>query len=159
MCQQANLFQQFKTGELDPKDFIKKSGQCRFCHSLLRIRPKYLDKRLGSYVVDIYKVVKDKSFLAKQIWQEHNKIVDFQKLHYFGIIERVGYCRWKLTYRGLRFARGEIQLPKRVWILNNEVVDIDDEPTDIKRLDSRWQDCRNDFTQDYIPQTKLNLNV
>jgi len=158
MCQQANLFEQFKSGEDDPKNYIKKSGVCRYCAGIIRVRPKYLDKRLGELAWTIYKFIggaEHTTFRGDNVFSDHKDISDFQKLGYFGIIEKAGHCRWGLTYQGKRFLEGKIQLPSRVWVLNNRIVDKDDTMVSIDRLEARWQQEYQDYTLDYVPQLKI----
>ena len=161
MCQQLSIFEEFKQGITDPKLMIKKSGICKYCGSIMRVRPKYLDKRLGILVWDIYKHVNSVrgyslTFRGDDIWQDYKKIADYQKLQYFGIIEKSGHCRWRLTFKGKRFLEGKISLPSRVFVLNNRIVAQEEQQITIDKLNSRWQSEYQDYVLDYFPQLKLN---
>jgi hypothetical protein len=158
MCYQLNLFEEIKNGTIDYKPMIKKSGVCKYCNSLLRVRPKYLDKRLGELAIDIYKSRK-KTFRGDDIWQDRKKIADFQKLKYFGIIKKFGHCRWELTYTGIRFIEGKARLPDRVFVLNNRVIDDSDKWIDIFRLNDRWQKEYSDYAKDYFPKLNFDAQV
>ena len=160
MCFQPDIFQQLKEDPTKVKEMVKKSGECRFCHSLLRVRPKYLDKRLGELAWNIYKAVKgneSRSFRGDEVFISYKDICDFQKLGYFKIIEKSGHCRWRLTYKGKRFLEGKVSLPCRVFVLNNRVVAEEEQQVTIDKLEPRWQSEHLDFVLDYYPQKSLAI--
>ena len=152
-------------GYLDPVKLKEGKEKCPCCGKNLRAYAKNLDKRLIGLAWDILIYIeknKLERFEAKWILDDHQKINDFQKLHYWGIIEEErGSSKWRLTNKGRRFLMGEIQLPRKVWVFNNKVVlEEDEEMVNVDSVDERWQRCRLDYTMDYVPQkyqTEFNL--
>ena len=136
--------------------------KCPLCGRLCRAYCKSLDKRLIKLAWDILIWMRENkrhAFNPKEVWlEDHQKINDFQKLHYFGIIERTHDSGWwKLTKKGYRFLMGEIQLPKRVWVFNNEILRdeqgnpvVEDEMVNVDNADERWQRERSDWVFDYL---------
>ncbi len=94
-----------------------------------------------------------RTFFPREVFNEnHQKLCDYNKLHYWGIIDKAEKgVGWKLTGKGYDFLMGKIQLPKELWIFNNRIVEESDEMVTIENADPRWQECRSDWTFDYIP--------
>ena|SRR3990167_3420831 len=120
---------------------------------------KTLDKRLIVLLDEIrnhLKANKEFSFNPRHIWRTdidaHHKIADFQKLGYWKIISKrpkhSGW--WYITDKGKQFMKGEIQVPRRIWVKNKQVVEEDDELVSIIKLDPRWQISRSDYAMDFI---------
>lgn len=155
---QRGLFEQY----LNPIKLKEGKSKCPCCGKRMRSYCKTLDQRLVNLAWDIMfylKQNKTEKFTARHVWDDHEKINDFQKLHYWGIIERDG--RWTMTYKGKQFLMGSIQLPKRVWVFNNRVVMEEDNAfVTVDKADPRWQQYRTDYTLDYVPrkyQTNFQL--
>ena len=155
----------FQKHGLNPESLKRGDSRCFMCKRPLRAYCKSLDDRLIAELFEIAVFLRKKhrkTFHAKEIWQDHNKIADFQKLGYWDLIRKTrkgGF--WKLTHKGKRFLNGRIQLPKRVWVFQNKVVLQEDEYVTIVTTDPRWQEYRSDYTQDYIPlnykQVKMTI--
>jgi hypothetical protein len=129
--------------------------KCPCCGHAVRAYCKTLDKRLVSLFEDIGLYLqqnKATTFNPRWVWQDdHHKINDFQKLHYWYLIKRKKAGQWEITPSGVKFLQGKRTLPKRVWIFNNEHVDHSEERVSIDQLDERWQQERSDWTWDFIP--------
>ena len=134
-------------------DDLKKGKLCcDGCGRNMRAYAKTLDKRLlylGYDILDYLRQNKKTSFRAKDIWSDHHKINDFQKLGYWKIIRR-DKSSWKLTNNGKAFLIGKRPLPNRIWVFKNNAVDWEDELLLIHQIDDRWQETRSDYTLDYI---------
>lgn len=129
---------------------------CRLCGRDANKRPKYLDKRLVEYLYKIYDHTKERrmrSFDPKVCLPiDQNTQNDFQKLHYWNFIERSDQAGvWNITNHGIQFVKGQIQVPKKVWVFDNVVVLEDDILVDVKSVDPRWQIEHADYSQDYSP--------
>jgi hypothetical protein len=99
------------------------------------------------------------TFNPRWVWHEdHHKINDFQKLHYWYLIKRVKAGQWEITPSGVQFLKGVRSLPKIVWVFNNQHVDHSEERVSIGQLDDRWQQEKSDWAFDYIPY-KYNESV
>jgi len=146
----------FRKHGLNPESLKRGDSKCFMCKRPMKAYAKYLNDSLVEQLKEISAFLKKKNrktFCAKEIWQDHNQINNFQKLGYWGIIEKTrkgGF--WRLTRKGKRFLAGKIQLPKKVWVFRNQVVLEEDEHITIDNPDPKWQEVRQDYTQDYIIQ-------
>lgn len=149
---QPNLF-----GQLDPIKLRAGTEKCPCCGKLMRAYAKTLDKRLIDLLFDACWYMTDNkgmTFNPRIVWKDdHQKINDFQKLGYWKLIQRTKSAgHWKITDKGWNFTAGQIQLPRRVWVFNRQVILEDDEMVRVNHADPRWQTTRADYTMDYIPQ-------
>ena len=147
---------------LAPEKLKVGKTNCPCCGKLMRAYCKSLDDRLVKLAWDILiwrKEHKSKMFKFKEIWgEDYQTILDAQKLSYFGIIKRIkGTSKWGMTRQGLNFLKGDIQLPRRVWIFNRRVILEDELMTRVDNPDPRWQTYRSSYTLDYVPK-KYILN-
>lgn len=150
---QTPLFSQF----LEPQKLKEGKDKCPCCGKLMRAYCKTLDKRLVLLAKEAFSYMNKQGLKTVAIGEmfggDYKKVNDFQKLGYFGLFERCeGRNRWQLTPIGKRFFAGEMKIPKRVWIFNNQIVDSEDELVTVDQVDPRWQECRSDYTFDYVPQ-------
>ncbi len=146
-------------------DKLKRGTSCLACGQSMTMRPKYLDDRLVEQLRDI-KIYLTRTgrytFDAKEVWydldpKEHARVVaDFQKLQYFkvvkdgkGLIESKGSKKWKITGNGERFLNGTLKVAKKVFVMNNKVLDIGEEMVSINDISPRWQEDRQDYSLDY----------
>lgn len=135
---------------------------CPYCKRPMRAYCKSLDDRLVKLAWDILiwkSKHKCKLFNPREVWgDDHQKINDFQKLSYWKIIVRTKQAgQWGLTRKGLQFLRGDIQLPRRVWVFNHKVILEEDEMTMVDNPDPRWQQYRSDYTSDFVPLKQTQL--
>lgn len=153
---QDPLFKEY----LYPAKLKEGKTKCPCCSRVMKSFAKTLDKRLIELAWDIRIFLNKKKrerFEFCQVWEDHHKINDAQKLHYWGIIEKDG-GDWVMTYKGKRFLDGKVQLPKRVWVFANRVVEEDDVyQVRVDNADPRWQECTLDYTNDYIVQDYKNI--
>ena len=155
---QPPLFDQY----LDPVRLKEGKDKCPCCGKLMRAYCKTLDKRFAGYLEDMFIFLRNRPsmiFRPEEIFgDDHRKLNDFQKLGYWGLINKEGGGRWKMSPKVVRFLFNKISLPKRLWVFNNKVILTEDETVTIDKLDPRWQECRADYAQDYVPQNyKLEL--
>lgn len=156
--QQQILFSQYTT----PAKLKVGKDKCPCCGKLMRAYKKTIDTRLIKLLYEILVSRQGKTHGAwnpREVFKnDHHKINDFQKLHYFGLISRSEHTNgyWKITDRGRYFLLKQIQIPKELWVFNNEVIEESDELTDISKVDERWQQIRADWTFDYMP---YNYNI
>lgn len=147
---------------LDRTQLKRKAGQkCPECGTQVRWFCKTLDDRLVKQANEILTWMhetKRTTFDPDLVWEndadKYHKRLDHNKLHYWGVISK---CKgrsgwWEFTEKGMRFMRGQIQLPKRIWVWRNQAVEEDDEMTDVGSPDPRWQLTRADYANDYIPR-------
>ena len=83
-----------------------------------------------------------------------NQYNNFQKLRYWGIIEKEesksGW--WRITSQGRLFANNKIKIPKSVWTFNNKVVKTVGSIF-IEECTGQWRK-REDYIQDMKPAIK-----
>lgn len=157
----------FEKHSLHPESLKHGKAKCLMCGKPMKAYCKTLDKRLIILLLEIADYCRREereTFNPRSVWandeDEHHKVTDFQKLQYFksyksgqGLIEKTARTGvWRITRLGERFIKGEIQLPKRVWVFNNEVIDMEDmEMVAVDRADERWQQYREDWASDFFP--------
>lgn len=95
-------------------------------HTLVKFRMAVLE--LGRNEIHLLKDMKGKSFeLTDHEWN------NFTRLRFHGLAVKVkgksGY--WLLTKRGADFLNGKAEIPKDVWIRNNEIVERSEETVTI----------------------------
>lgn len=151
--------------KLDPIKLKAGKEKCPCCKKLMRAYKKTLDRRLVDLAYEASEWMKNKkrqSFQIREVFEEHNKVNDFQKLKYFGIYRKVGRNNlWELTPRGYQFLFEGYSIPRFVWVFNSQVILRDDEKINVGKIDPRWQETRSDYTFDYIPksyETELAIN-
>ena len=157
MNSQGILFREY----LDPIRLKEGKSKCPCCGKLMRAYCKTMDKRLvqlGYDILDYLEREKRMLFKPADVWGNeadtliaHRKICDVNKLHYWKLIESLK-GGWTLTRKGFKFLTGRIQVPKSIWVFNDEVVLEDDTMVHVGNVDERWQVERSDYTFDYIPQ-------
>ena len=150
---QENLFEAHL---LRGEDAKRGKNKCPICKRTVRWYTKTLDKRLVAILGEVmcYTGGGFESFKIKSVfYDDHHKINDCQKLHYWNFIKRnPKSLTWKITRHAIDFMEGKIQVPHRLWVFNNEVMEEEDmNMTHIGNLDYRWQIQRSDWSMDYIP--------
>jgi hypothetical protein len=117
----------------------------------MRAYTKILDKRLVDIAYEALKFCLDnhrKSFRVREVFKDHHKINDFQKLGYWNIFKRTKEG-WEMTDRTIAFLCGDLELPKKVWVFNRKVVEESEEKVRADTVTDRWQKMRLDYTMDY----------
>ncbi len=156
----------FEVEQLKKGTYCCDNPEClaRMFNKKFKVFTKTLDKRLiieGREILIWLTQHKRERFTAKQVFVgtegAHNKINDFQKLHWWKFIRKTKGDYWEFTQFGRRFYFGEVQVPKRIGILFNQVVWEDEAYVNIATVDDRWQEFRLDYTTDYVLPTQLNL--
>ncbi len=136
-----------------PERLKKGKDSCPTCGRLMRAYAKTMDLRLVKIFYEIAAKGRKNSYFNPRgvFMDDHHKVTDFQKLHYWGFIERTKKNGlWKIKQRGWSFLNGTIQVSKTVWVFNNKVVADDGIMVDISKVDDRWQENRADWAYDYI---------
>lgn len=141
---------------LDPVKLKAGKDKCPCCGKLMRAYCKTLDRRLITLAWDILVFIRSKnyhSFNPREVWSDnHHKINDFQKLHYWRIIEKCDKAGWwKMTKTGYDFLMKRINLPREVWIFNNKVIERSEVLIDAGQADPRWQIEKSDWAFDFLP--------
>ncbi len=144
----------------EPEKLKKGKDKCPTCHRLMRSYAKTLDLRLIKIFYEIAEVARqhDNYFNPRRVFMDdHHKVTDFQKLHYWGFIEKTKKSGlWKMKQKGWQFLKGNIQVPKRVWVFNNQVVSEDDDlMVHVGNIDDRWQQGRSDWAYDFVVKTQV----
>ena len=91
-------------------------------------------------------------FLSKEIFEDqHKPLTQFQKLKYFGIIKKCEKSKfWQFTKIGYEFLKGNISLPKKVWVLpENGIIDESDEKIFVDKAEPNFKSYW-DWIDDYI---------
>lgn len=137
---------------VDPKKAKKGTDKCPSCGRLVRWYAKTLDKRLVAILEEFYHRSDGDWVSLREVFTDHHKINDFQKLHYFDLVIRhEKKSLWKVTGLGRQFLLNQVQIPYRVWVFDNEVKERDDSTmTSISKINPRWQESKSDYTFDYI---------
>jgi len=148
--------------KLNIENLRRGKDTCPYCRRPLRAYCKSLDDRLVKLAWDILiwrKEHKSKLFKLKEIWgEDYQTILDGQKLGYFGIIKRIkGTSKWGMTRTGLNFLKGDINLPKRLWVFGRRVIETEDEVVNVKNPDPRWQVNKCDWASDFVPLKQTQL--
>jgi hypothetical protein len=89
----------------------------------------------------------------------YNEGSNFQKLRYWKLIEKVGDFdgkggTWKLTARGISFARGEISLPKFAMTYRGELVSHEGDNVKVYEVVDGWR-FRPDYASEAVPHELL----
>lgn len=108
---------------------------CPACDQFAKVYPWSLYSTAARALVLLYQLGADTDYVASRALKDlgHKGQGDCSRLHKWGLVTeersrredggRSGY--WKLTERGVRFAQGRDQVPKRLYVYNNEVIDAD----------------------------------
>ena len=136
---------------------------CPFCNHLLprdwhREKKKAygyeLTRELAEIAVEIWRWCwnnKRMKFLSKEVSQDHVFLTQFQKLQYFGIIQKVRKSMyWRFTLAGYWFLKETKSLPKKVWVVKSQVTDTEPEMITIDKVIPDWKVYSSDWQQDYI---------
>lgn len=99
------------------KEFCQHCGQSIMQHK----------QSLSRSLVNILFIVANRGLpsfhLQKDVNLNHNQYANFQKLKFWGLVERDENesGKWKITKDGMAFLFGESMLPRSVWTFNNKV--------------------------------------
>lgn len=101
---------------------------CEHCGNLVREYPHKLNKNLVKALMTFAKRLKDTNggdFSLDSIGLSHSQQANWQKLQYFGLIERDGdndrVNKWSITPTGYAFLRGDIAVLDRVNTFNKAI--------------------------------------
>ena len=114
-------------------DLSTKNEVCPHCGQLMRARWENLSpgliKDLAIFHEAVLRKGKNEIHLQEDCNFNKNQYNNFQKLRYFGLVAKVdeeGKTRsgkWLLTSRGAQFLAGLIDIPKKVLIFNNHILE------------------------------------
>lgn len=141
---------------LDPIVLKEGKKSCPCCGRQMKAFGYTLNDDLIKIAVDIMaycQLNKTKFFRSKDVSQDHKFLSQFQKLKLFKIINKEPKSsHWYLTKAGYSFLKGNISLPKKVWVFNNKVILEEDEFVDvgIAKQTENWKRCQLDWCLDYI---------
>jgi hypothetical protein len=112
-----------------------------------------LNKDMVEIAMEIWRWCYDNQrtkFLSKEVSQDHKFLTQFQKLQYFGIIEKVKKSMyWRFTLTGYWFLKGAKNLTKKVWVVKSAVIDQEQDLVGIEKVVPNWK-TYVDYLQDYI---------
>jgi len=152
---QQGLFKEY----LDPIKLKEGKQKCPCCNRLMKAYHKTLDDRLVDLAYEILGFLMGNiklNFNPREVWGNdlngHEKILDFQKLRYWGIIEKTGRSGWWfITKLGDEFLKHHTGVVRDCWPFNGEVILWGDDVVFAKYPDERWQKEKSDWTLDYLP--------
>jgi len=75
---------------------------------------------------------------------DYNHRCNFQKLRYWGLVEKIGDSlgkggKWRVTEKGMSFVKNEISVDRFVWTYRGEVESYDGEKLFITDITGGWQ--------------------
>ena len=130
---------------------------CEYCGAKIVQYKHGLSKSLMRV---LYRIIKDCNgevgiFEFKNIKLSYNEGSNFQKLRYWGLIEKVGDDEgkggtWMLTQTGLSFACGELSLQKFAKTYRGELVCHEGEDVKIEDITGGWK-WRIDYAREAEP--------
>lgn len=133
----------------------KEVKYCECCGAKMMEYRHHLNKQMADALL---KLLPFEHADLKQIRLERNQWQNFQKIQYWGLVEkyfeggeRQGGC-WSVTDKGKRFLKGEISVPCNVWTYRNRTIKEDDKKVNIEDLipDFKWR-LPKDYAEDAIP--------
>ena len=125
----------------EAKDYLRenwrKGTKCPCCNQNVKLYPRTLNSSMAYGLIILYRLhIKHADFNK---WFKMNEEVaklkipssniEYAKTYYWGLIEERGSepgkkrtsGLWRLTARGIKFVRKEIEVNKRVYVYNNKV--------------------------------------
>jgi hypothetical protein len=118
---------------------------CPHCGAKMVEYKHGLSKGLARALWYTLRIVKDCSnFEIASIGMDYTHRCNFQKLRYWGIVEKVGDSAgkggiWRITESGLSFAKGEIKLQHFAWTYRGEVQRHEGELIGITDIAEGWK--------------------
>lgn len=131
------------------KENYEKGCKCPLCKQNVKLYKRKLNSGMAIFLMGLYWLHKNDKlqggFYRNSMVLEYRNIVasslDYSVLKHFGLIEErinaennkknSGY--WRLTEKGFSFVKGEITVPMRVHLYNNEVQGFSEEHTTIQQ--------------------------
>jgi hypothetical protein len=153
MSYQDIIFREY----LDPQKLKAGKVKCPCCNRQMKAYGYNLDDKLVALAYEILAHCTRSGqslFHPRQVFSDnYHRLTQFQKLKYFGIIERTKKASvWRLKRTGYQFLKRKRLLPSKVWVFNDEVVLSEDGYVDVSQVDPRWKETSGDWTSDYILQ-------
>lgn len=100
--------------------------------------------------------------LQKDLNLTKNQYANFQKLRYWGLVERIIYNDksgyWQVTDHGRRFASNELAIPKTMITFNNHVRRAESPMIKISDCDGSWKN-RNDYQREMTPVPEFSNSL
>ena len=150
---QQHLFSEY----LDPIKLKEGKQKCPCCQRPVKAYGYVITDKLVNLAYEITNWCSASSkltFSPEEVFiGDYKALTQFQKLKMFGIIERTNHSGWwKLTKKGYKFLRGDIKLPRKVWVFADKVILKDDIFVSINQIEKCWKERSQDWTLDYILQ-------
>ena len=118
----------------------------KYKHSLSKslLRCLYIPSALGY-----------KSFNPGELDMNYNQRANFQKLQYWGLVERCDQDKakggdWRITEKGWFFLRGEIKVHKIAWTFRGKLERYDGEEVSVMEVTGGWR-YRPDYARERAP--------
>ena len=136
-------------------DKLKKGIECWGCGRERKRYPYSLNTYLATLAEKIFIYCRDKNtnqFTAQQVFgNEVRAYKQYHKLKIFGVLKKLkSEALWELTDRGSDWIQGEIELPERVWMFDNTIMEQEDRLVSIGDVEPEWKTFRSEFLMDYI---------
>ena len=118
--------------------FLKDGVSCPCCGKQCRLYGRKLNSGMARLMIGFYRQ-NPHGWLhvsrCKHIESADLGVVngDFTYLPHWGLMEPGKDGLWRLTSLGLQFVRGEIEVPHKVFLVNNKCVGKSNETTNIRR--------------------------
>lgn len=98
--------------------------KCECCDSIVTAYTHNLNKPIVSalrQIVDFYQNKRQMCNIAKDLRLTHNQIANFQKLQYFGLVQKID-GGWLPTRDGVDFVHGELSVLNPVATFKGQVI-------------------------------------
>ena len=123
------------------RDNFIKGIECPCCGQFVKKYPRKLNAQMARGLISLYHLSKNKTYPIHihQIFNNRHP-ADFAKLKYWKLIkegknedsDKRTSGKWFITYKGIQFIKGEIQIPKYVDLYNDKALGFSTEMTTIK---------------------------
>lgn len=130
-----------------------KTNYCPTCGHRMTPRKETLSRGLINTFVVFVDAIKRKGVnsvhLQKELNLSKNQYNNFQKLRYHGLVyhSKTKTGCWLLTRLGNRFVRGEISMPKVVYVQDNHIVYKGDKMLKIHELYKEGEQLKEEYWQ------------
>ena len=124
---------------------MSSSKVCDTCGAKLVEYKHGLSKGLCRALIQVAIAFRDtKAHEIKEMGLDYNHRCNFQKLKYWGLVEKVGEQTgkgglWRITEDGKEFVQGKISVPKFVWTYRGKVERYDGDHITIFDVSGGWK--------------------
>lgn len=132
--------------------------ECEHCHAPTMEYRHTLSRLLGEMLLQLYRFKGQRARL-RDLHLPNSKFANFQKLQYWGLVDREKRdgkytAYWYLTYAGEQFARVTRRCPKQVWTYRGRWVEFEGQAVLITDL-VRDYNTRVSYAQEARPHERI----